>query len=372
MRSALLRSSGGGRRSSGGADRRGAPSLRLKIFRFGAEVQNRPDRFRSARHSGPAEPGTTRADGGSGAAGADEPQTLLDARTSSTTTTSVVVWSSSNVLAVALAVASTFGRRNEVSELLQLERGDCVTSVSWAPGGSHLCVGTDSAAVQLWGSRAWRWSGRCGATRRASGPGVESVRGVPFFLALRGDGVDATSGAFAFLARRRRAWRACTVPAGAAAARAPRRRVDAIDAARPRGATLEHAIDATPSTRRRRTYARSRAASTAARDTLNRTARARGEKHRTATLVGHQQEVTGLSWSADGTRPREATRIIYVSGTQRGRARRSRRVRAAGDHAPAQVPFRVLLLVLRRARAASRTARRRGAARRRRRRRRRR
>jgi cell division cycle protein 20 (cofactor of APC complex) len=61
-------------------------------------------------------------------------------------------WSSSNVLAVALAnnVYLWNAATNEVSELLQLEQGDCVTSVSWAPGGSHLCVGTDSAAVQLW------------------------------------------------------------------------------------------------------------------------------------------------------------------------------------------------------------------------------
>ena len=84
---------------------------------------------------------------------------------------------------------------NEVSELLQLEQGDCVTSVSWAPGGSHLCVGTDSAAVQLWARRAWRWSGRCGATRRASGAwrGIPSFCGVLLCLALRGDGVDVTS-----------------------------------------------------------------------------------------------------------------------------------------------------------------------------------
>eukprot|EP00633_Aureoumbra_lagunensis_P006745 CAMPEP_0197310220 /NCGR_PEP_ID=MMETSP0891-20130614/8835_1 /TAXON_ID=44058 ORGANISM="Aureoumbra lagunensis, Strain CCMP1510" /NCGR_SAMPLE_ID=MMETSP0891 /ASSEMBLY_ACC=CAM_ASM_000534 /LENGTH=625 /DNA_ID=CAMNT_0042795761 /DNA_START=71 /DNA_END=1948 /DNA_ORIENTATION=+ len=61
-------------------------------------------------------------------------------------------WSSTNILAVALAnnVYLWNASTNEVSELLQLDQGDCVTSVSWAPGGQHLCVGTDSHLVQLW------------------------------------------------------------------------------------------------------------------------------------------------------------------------------------------------------------------------------
>lgn len=61
-------------------------------------------------------------------------------------------WSSTNVLAVALAtnVYLWNAATNEVSELLQLDQGDCVTSVAWAPGGQHLCVGTDSHVVQLW------------------------------------------------------------------------------------------------------------------------------------------------------------------------------------------------------------------------------
>jgi len=61
-------------------------------------------------------------------------------------------WSSTNVLAVALAnnVYLWNAATNEVSELLQLEQGDCVTSVAWAPGGQHLGVGTDSHVVQLW------------------------------------------------------------------------------------------------------------------------------------------------------------------------------------------------------------------------------
>jgi len=107
-------------------------------------------------------------------------------------------WSSSNVLAVALAnnVYLWNAATNEVSELLQLEQGDCVTSVSWAPGGSHLCVGTDSAAVQLWdASRMALVRSMRGHTARVGSLAWNPVlfAASPFFLALRGDGVDATS-----------------------------------------------------------------------------------------------------------------------------------------------------------------------------------
>ncbi|KAH8056205.1 hypothetical protein JL722_7507 [Aureococcus anophagefferens] len=132
-------------------------------------------------------------------------------------------WSSTNVLAVALAnnVYLWNAATNEVSELLQLEQGDCVTSVSWAPGGSHLCVGTDSAAVQLWDT-----------SRMVL---VRSMRGH-----------TARVGSLA--------WNPV-----------------------------------------------SRCVNSGSRDALVLQHDARAARHRTATLVGHQQEVCGLSWSADGS-----------------------------------------------------------------------
>ena len=158
MRSALLpRSSGGGRRSSGGADSpRSPPHSASKIFRFGAEVQNRPDRFRSALEviADPRqEPGNDARTAALARPVPTKPSRILDAPDIvDDYYLNLLSWSSSNVLAVALAnnVYLWNAATNEVSELLQLEQGDCVTSVSWAPGGSHLCVGTDSAAVQLW------------------------------------------------------------------------------------------------------------------------------------------------------------------------------------------------------------------------------
>ena len=158
MRSALLpRSSGGGRRSSGGADSpRSPPHSASKIFRFGAEVQNRPDRFRSALEviADPRqEPGNDARTAALARPVPTKPSRILDAPDIvDDYYLNLLSWSSTNVLAVALAnnVYLWNAATNEVSELLQLEQGDCVTSVSWAPGGSHLCVGTDSAAVQLW------------------------------------------------------------------------------------------------------------------------------------------------------------------------------------------------------------------------------
>ncbi|KAJ1462366.1 WD40-repeat-containing domain protein [Pelagophyceae sp. CCMP2097] len=131
-------------------------------------------------------------------------------------------WSSTNILAVALAnnVYLWNASTNEVSELLQLDVGDVVTSVAWAPGGTHLCVGTDSASVQLWD-----------ASRTTL---VRSMHGH-----------SARVGALAW-------------------------------------------------------NPQSRCLNSGSRDALILQHDARAQRHRTATLVGHQQEVCGLSWAADG------------------------------------------------------------------------
>ena len=203
MRSALLpRSSGGGRRSSGGADSpRSPPHSASKIFRFGAEVQNRPDRFRSALEviADPRqEPGNDARTAALARPVPTKPSRILDAPDIvDDYYLNLLSWSSSNVLAVALAnnVYLWNAATNEVSELLQLEQGDCVTSVSWAPGGSHLCVGTDSAAVQLWdASRMALVRSMRGHTARVGSLAWNPVLFAAspfFFLALRGDGVDA-------------------------------------------------------------------------------------------------------------------------------------------------------------------------------------
>ena len=191
MRSALLpRSSGGGRRSSGGADSpRSPPHSASKIFRFGAEVQNRPDRFRSALEviADPRqEPGNDARTAALARPVPTKPSRILDAPDIvDDYYLNLLSWSSSNVLAVALAnnVYLWNAATNEVSELLQLEQGDCVTSVSWAPGGSHLCVGTDSAAVQLWdASRMALVRSMRGHTARVGSLAWNPVFcGVPFF-----------------------------------------------------------------------------------------------------------------------------------------------------------------------------------------------
>ena len=212
MRRALLPRSSGGRRSSAGGD----GPVSQNVFRCSEEAPRRSDRFRSALQV-IADPRQDAVSGARTAALArpvpTKPSRILDAPDIvDDYYLNLLSWSSSNVLAVALAnnVYLWNAATNEVSELLQLEQGDCVTSVSWAPGGSHLCVGTDSAAVQLWD-----------ASRMTM---VRSMRGNPVSRCVNSGSRDAL--------------------------------------------VLQHD--------------------------------ARARQHRTATLVGHQQEVCGLSWSADG------------------------------------------------------------------------
>jgi len=233
MRSALLpRSTLAARASSidSAGESRGESSGSAKIFRFGNEnlpARDGFERFRSALEV-IADPSRDEGSATRSAALArpvpTKPSRILDAPDIvDDYYLNLLSWSSTNVLAVALAnnVYLWNAATNEVSELLQLEQGDCVTSVSWAPGGSHLCVGTDSAAVQLWDT-----------SRMVL---VRSMRGH-----------TARVGSLA--------WNPV-----------------------------------------------SRCVNSGSRDALVLQHDARAARHRTATLVGHQQEVCGLSWSADGS-----------------------------------------------------------------------
>jgi cell division cycle 20, cofactor of APC complex len=65
----------------------------------------------------------------------------------------ILDWGTNNVLAVALAETvylwnAQHGTIAKLCETTHLD--DCVTSVSWAPDGQHLAVGTNSAEVQIW------------------------------------------------------------------------------------------------------------------------------------------------------------------------------------------------------------------------------
>lgn len=164
MRSALLssRSAVPGRLSNGSdADTpRDDHVTRPKVFRFGTpHTERRRESFERFRSPLEVLADPSREDGVATRSAAlarpvpTKPSRILDAPDIvDDYYLNLLSWSSTNVLAVALGnnVYLWNAATNEVSELLQLEQGDCVTSVSWAPGGQHLCVGTDSAAVQLW------------------------------------------------------------------------------------------------------------------------------------------------------------------------------------------------------------------------------
>lgn len=201
-----------------------------KIFRFGSRRSSERDSFEQFRSPLDVMADPSRDDGSAGRSSAlarpvpTKPSRILDAPDIvDDYYLNLLSWSSTNVLAVALAnnVYLWNAATNEVSELLQLDQGDCVTAVSWAPGGQHLCVGTDSSLVQLWD------------TTRMS-----------LLRTMRGHSARVGS----------LAWNPV-----------------------------------------------SRCVNSGSRDALVLQHDARAPRHRVATLVGHQQEVCGLSWSADGS-----------------------------------------------------------------------
>ena len=69
----------------------------------------------------------------------------------------LVSWSCDNIIAVALgpAVYLWNAKTGSIEELMALEdESDYVCSLDWIPGGTHLAVGTASAATQLWDATA--------------------------------------------------------------------------------------------------------------------------------------------------------------------------------------------------------------------------
>jgi len=135
----------------------------------------------------------------------------------------LISWSSQDTLAVALntSVYLWNAATNEVQQLLQVDEGDMVTSVSWDAGGSHIAVGTNSSVVQLWDATSMRK--------------VRTLRGHSARVGSLSWNPDQRS----------------TLSTGGRDA-----------------AILQHDV--------------------------------RAPQSRTATLVGHQQEVCGLKWSLDG------------------------------------------------------------------------
>jgi len=61
-------------------------------------------------------------------------------------------WSSQNVLGVGLSscVYLWSSHTGKVAKLCDLGASDSVTSLTWAPGGDQICVGTNSGEVQIW------------------------------------------------------------------------------------------------------------------------------------------------------------------------------------------------------------------------------
>ncbi|KAI1290451.1 Cell division cycle protein 20 -like protein [Halotydeus destructor] len=68
----------------------------------------------------------------------------------------LVDWSDTNLLAVALnrEVYLWNANNGEIVNLMQLNEGDYVTSVSWIEGANHLAIGTSMSEVQLWDADA--------------------------------------------------------------------------------------------------------------------------------------------------------------------------------------------------------------------------
>lgn len=64
----------------------------------------------------------------------------------------LVDWSSQNILGVGLSscVYLWSAHTSRVSKLCDLGGSDTVTSIAWAPKGTHLSVGTNSGDVQIW------------------------------------------------------------------------------------------------------------------------------------------------------------------------------------------------------------------------------
>ena len=197
-----------------------SPLTRLKIFRFGAEVQNRPDRFRSALEvpRTRARSRAERADGGSGAAGAHQTRRIWTRRILWMTLPQLVELVVVSVMPWLWRTTSTSGTRRPMSLGIVTVRAGRLRHVRELGAGRVPPARGHGQRGQLWDASRMAWSVDAGPHGARREFGVESRFAASLF----------------FLPSRR--WR--------------RRGVDRRGAGP--GARL---LENTPSTRRRRTYA---------------------------------------------------------------------------------------------------------------------